>query len=174
MKAYFTVPLNGWAQGRKHFRSHADKAFFAQFENPEILDADIDVTWEAEKTSRGILVDGRLDGTLTVLCDRCLEEVALPAGADFSLRLVFDTEAAPLEEEDGRESLRIDPADTEADLGQVVYDYACLSLPVRRVHPEGECNPQAVKHLGASQKEISRPETNAPFAVLEALMKQKK
>ncbi len=174
MENNFTVPLNGWAQGRKEFHSHADKAFFAQFENPEILDADIDVVWEVEKTAREILVDGRLEGTLTVLCDRCLEELALPASSEFSLRLVFGPEEdAP--EDDGRETLVLDPSEPEADLSQVVYDYSCLSLPVQRVHPDGGCNPDAVKHLGAERPENEGKETvSSPFAGLEELMKNKK
>ena len=39
------------------------------------------------------------------------------------------------------------PEGDELDLGQDVYDFVCISLPIQRVHPEGECNQETTKYL---------------------------
>jgi uncharacterized metal-binding protein YceD (DUF177 family) len=39
------------------------------------------------------------------------------------------------------------PEDDELDLSQDVYDYVCTSLPLQRMHPEGECNQETTKYL---------------------------
>ena len=49
----------------------------------------------------------------------------------------------------------------------------CLSLPVQRVHPEGECNPDAVRYLSSEdeQGEDSQgKDASLPFASLKDLM----
>ena len=126
MKEDFTVPLNGLAPGRTRFHASAGKTFFAQFENAEVLDADVEVSWEVEKTARELLVDGELEGTLTVVCDRCLEDLALPVVSSFALRIVFVAgETAEEEDADGRETVYADPALPAFDLSQTVY----LRLP---------------------------------------------
>ena len=35
----------------------------------------------------------------------------------------------------------LNPAETEVNLTQYIYESIVLSLPYQRVHPEGECNP---------------------------------
>ena len=174
MKEAFSVPLNGLAPGRTRFHASAGKTFFAQFENAELLDADVKVSWEVEKTARELLVDGDLEGTLTVVCDRCLEDLVLPVVSSFALRIVFGAgEAAEEEDADGRETVYADPSLPGFDLSQTVYDYACLALPVQRVHPDGECNPDAVKHLHSESIEQKPEEGSSPFAALGELMKKK-
>ena len=108
--------------GRSEFKWHADREFFASFENTEILDADLEVVAEVDYEDRAVDIQCRIDGTVVVICDRCLEELTLPVHTSF-------------EESE------------ELDLRQDVYDYVCISLPMQRIHPEGECNGETVKYL---------------------------
>jgi uncharacterized metal-binding protein YceD (DUF177 family) len=66
-----------------------------------------------------------------------------------------------------------DPA--ALDMRQVVYDYVYMSLPIQRVHPEGECDPETVKYLSAGEPvEEETPEETSPFAALGMLLNKKK
>ena len=96
-----------------------------------------------------------LGGTVTVPCDRCLEPLQVPVEEDPSE--VFETE---LLKEDW-------------DLSQAVYDYICLSLPMQRVHPEGECNPDTVRFLGQGERENEEAAPSSPFAALKGLFESK-
>ena len=39
------------------------------------------------------------------------------------------------------EVMWISPADGEVELAQYIYESIVLAMPYRRVHPDGECNP---------------------------------
>lgn len=110
-----------------HCSWHLDGSFFSAFEGTEILDADLDV--EAEITDDwSVCVSCSINGSVKVLCDRCLGELTLPVEAAFEL-----------------EDCQVGAA---LDLSQDIYDFVCTSLPLQRVHPEGGCDPDVVAHLG--------------------------
>ena len=97
------------------------------FGNTEILDAEVEV--RAAVTNHGLTVDAACDisGSVTVACDRCLEDLVIPVETSFEETYT--------------------PEGDELDLGQDVYDFVCISLPLQRVHPEGECNQETTKFL---------------------------
>ena len=123
----FVVNLNELGRGVSSLGQSAGKEFFESFGNQEILDADIKV--EATVNNRGVSVDvdAQIDGSVTVLCDRCLEPLVIPVETDFQ-----ETYA---------------PEGAELDFSQEVYDFICISLPLQRVHEDGQCNPDTTKFL---------------------------
>lgn len=169
--------MNGLAQGGTSFRWSAGREFFAKFENSEILDADLEVEADVEKSGDFIGVDCRIDGDVTVICDRCLEDLLMKVETGFALSVKFGAES--VEEggelmDGGREIVFLPESDSDLDLSQVVYDYVCLSLPVQRVHEEGGCNPEALKYL-SSEEEVAGQETvSTPFENLKNLLEKQK
>ena len=123
----FVVQLTSLAPGTNHLEWHAGAEFFEGFGNVDILDADLEVT--AHVLSRGLTVEVSctLTGSVTVACDRCLEDLVIPVDTAFEETYT--------------------PEGGELDLSQDVYDYVCTSLPLQRVHPEGECNQETTKYL---------------------------
>ena len=172
----FIVPLNGLASGRTPFRWHAGGQFFSGFENSEILDADLVVDVVVEKSGRYVGVDVDIDGTVVVACDRCLGDLELPVSVSpsFSVKFGEAPEDKSFGAEGDREILFLPESDTDMDLSQIVYDYVCTSLPLSRVHPEGECDPETVKYLHSEDEgadaEPAAQEGN-PFAALKDLLK---
>ena len=166
----FVIPLNGLTQGGTQFDWRAGKQFFGSFDNSEILDADLEVAVHVEKASRFFGVDCTVRGSVTVPCDRCLEALELPVDTGFSLSIKFGEEASCADAGD-REIVMVSEDSAEFDLAQYVYDYVCVSLPLRRVHPDGECNPEVLKYLGAETVADRTPVSGSPFAALKDLLK---
>jgi uncharacterized metal-binding protein YceD (DUF177 family) len=123
----FVVNLTSLAPGKNRFEWHAGAEFFEAFGNADILDADLEVT--AEVVSHGLTAEVAcgIAGSVTVACDRCLEDLVIPVETSFEENYT--------------------PEGGELDLSQDVYDFACISLPLQRVHPEGECNQETTKYL---------------------------
>ena len=171
MNDKFIIPLNGLAAGITEFSWQAGKEFFDSFENSEILDAHLDADVRVEKSGRYIGVDCDVRGQVTVECDRCLEELEMPVDLDILLSVKFgDAESSDETQEGERDVIFLPVDNTELDMKQVVYDYVCLSLPLQRVHEEGECNPDAVKYLEEQEvKEVSEEADKNPFAALKGL-----
>ena len=172
MNDEYIVPVNGLAQGGTQFRLQAGKAFFGQFGNPEILDADVQVVVTVLKTGRTVEVDCDIEGRVTVPCDRCLGDLELPVSTRALLR-VGEAAEEDGSEQDGREIVLADTPDGGLDLAQVIYDYVCTSLPLHKVHPDGGCDPSVQRYLNVSEpeKEISAPAEDNPFSALKNLFK---
>ena len=173
----FIVPLSGLAPGRTQFQWHAEGQFFSGFENSEILDADLVVCAEVEKSGHTVGLDLDIEGSVVVACDRCLADLSVPVSERRSFTIKFGDYQADeqSDEEDGREVIMVPDTDSDLDLSQVVYDYVCISLPLSRVHPEGECDPETVKYLGSedSATEDDPAAADSPFAALKDLFEKK-
>ena len=167
----YIIPLNGWAAGEREYHWQAGLKFFQTFDNAEILDSAVDVEARAVKSGHYIGVDLDIRGSVTVPCDRCLEDLTLPVEAYPAFSVKFGEEDASEEEmrEGSREILILSTSDTELDMSQAIYDYVCLSLPMQRVHAEGECNPDTVRFLGHEPENEEAGDTNSPFAALKGL-----
>ena len=187
----FLIPLNGLASGRKRFCWNVGKMFFEDFGNAEILDASLSIEAEVEKCGREILVDGVVSGTVTVLCDRCMDELAFPVKTLISLEVRYDGRPGSEQAEDSgsdssegdlalREKIFLSPEEKELDMRQIIYDYVCLALPLQRFHEDGGCNPSSMKILssgiaikGASVKEDGEAAAENPFSALRDIFKEK-
>ncbi len=123
----FVVRLPDLGPGGKLFEWSAGREFFESFGNSEILDADIAVAATVKGRGLTVAVACEIGGSVTVECDRCLEDLRIPVETSFEETFTPDS--------------------GELDLSQDIYDYICTSLPLRRVHPEGECNGETTKYL---------------------------
>ena len=123
----FVVNINSLGTGVKTLNAVADRQFFDSFGNTEILDACVNVDMSLRSRAGSVDVSCKIKGRLTVPCDLCLEPVSLEVESGFEDSYV--------------------PEGMELDLSQDVYDYIITALPMRRVHPEGECNEETTKYL---------------------------
>ena len=165
----FIIPLSGLAAGQTEFSWVIGKEFFQSFGNTEVLDAQISVDVVAEKSGRYIGVDCEVEGKLTVECDRCLEALELPVETSILLTVKYGSGDSEEDHQEGeREIVFVPEDDAQLDMSQIVYDYVCLSLPMQRCHAEGDCNPEAVKHLLTGIREAEAgDDANNPFAALK-------
>ncbi|HCY72965.1 MAG TPA: hypothetical protein DHU75_02205 [Rikenellaceae bacterium] len=123
----FVVDLSSIGAGAKAFSAIADKQFFDKFENAEILGAHIEVDYSVKNKGASVDVSCRMVGEVKVPCDLCLEPVTIPVDTEFEENYI--------------------PQGNELDLSQDIYDYVVTSLPLRRVHPDGECNEETTKYI---------------------------
>ena len=123
----FVAQLRTLRTGTSEFVWKAGRQFFEEFGDSGILDADITVTARVSNHGLTIGVKAAIAGSVTVPCDRCLENLVIPV--DTSFEETYTPESDIL------------------DISQEVYDYVLTSLPMVRVHPEGECNGETTKYL---------------------------
>ena len=172
MNDKFIIPLNGLAAGESRFSWSAGKEFFESFENSEILDAELNISVRVEKSGRYLGVDCEVEGKVIVECDRCLDELEMPVDSSICLSVKYGSEENDeMHQEDEREIVFIPEDCAELDLSQVIYDYVCLSLPMQRVHEEGECNPAVMKYYDAPVENEGGEDTASPFAALKDMFK---
>lgn len=145
---HYSIPWKGLKNGAHHFDFEVDDRFFKAFEESGILGGNAKVSVNMEKSATMLMLDFSITGTVTVECDRCLEDLALPVDYSGALKVKFSDE---IEDYDG-EVMWINPADGELQLGQYIYESILLSLPYQKIHgddPDGSqlCNPEMLSRF---------------------------
>ena len=127
--------------------------FFESFGGGDVVDAALDVKVDVTKSSGWIKVDCNIVGEVVVECDRCLAELRLPV--DISAPFTVKFSSVQMEDEDveyGDDVIVLGPSEGELDMSQTIYDYVMTNIPLKKVHPEGECDPVMLEKM----KEILR------------------
>ncbi len=134
-RGLYIIPFKGLSLGSHSFDWTIDRRFFAAYEKSEIDDAFINVHVTLMKHTRFLELDFLLEGWAETECDRCLDLLKLDIASENKMYVKFGDDAS---EDDADDSdVLILPLDEDhVDVAQYIYEYAHLSLPLRRVHPD--------------------------------------
>ena len=132
----YKLMLKSLPLGKHQFEYHLSKQFFANMENSDVRDADVKVDLEVDHSNDAYQLAFHLTGTLTVLCDRCLDELPLDVDATYDLTVKYGDDY-----DNESDSLLIIPeSDNYLNVAYMIYDTAVLAIPPRDVPPQGKCN----------------------------------
>ena len=133
----YSIAYKGLKNGLHEFDFKVDGGLFAAEENTEIKGGECDVHVSLEKSESMLEIGVAINGYVITECDRCLEDCKVPIEYEGTLMVKFSDE---IRDYDG-EVMWISPADGEVELAQYIYESIVLAMPYRRVHPDGECDP---------------------------------
>ncbi len=137
------IIFKGLSNGKHPFSFELDSSFFKQFEGAEIEQGNLTAEVVLEKLSALMQLSVTIRGTVTVPCDRCLDDLLLAVNTNGALTVRFD-KAGETQDDD---VIILDPAESEIDLSQYFFDSIHLALPLQRIHPNGQCNPEMIAKL---------------------------
>ena len=154
----YAIAWKGLKNGTYRFDFKVDNALFEAYGSTDIKDGDLSVGVTLERGESMLSLQTVIRGTVTVACDRCLEDCRLPVAFDGTLLVRFSDEVADY---DG-EVMWISPAEGEVSLAQYIYESIVLSLPYQRVHPEGECDADMLHRFRIVSQEEFRTRRRNP------------
>ena len=128
-----------------------DGSFFASFEMSEINNASINVGLTLVKHTRFLELNFVFNGWAEVNCDRCLDPVKIDIASDTRMFVSFGEDAGH-SGSDEHDVIVLPYDEDRLDVAQYLYEYAHLSLPLRRVHPDDDhgqsgCNAEMISKL---------------------------
>jgi uncharacterized protein len=144
----YTLPFSGLSEGKHQFDFEVDDRFFAEFETSEVEKGNLKIGVQLEKRSTYLRLTFSISGVVSLICDRCLENFDYPVESTRALLVKFSEKQV----EDEAELIYLHPTDFQVEIAQYIYEFVILSLPIRRVHPDGEdgtslCDPVMLKKL---------------------------
>ena len=142
-KNEFLIPVSGLALGSHSYQFEINDGFFAEREYSEIQQGKVTVGLDIDRQETLMVLHFGIEGTVRVVCDRCADEFDLPIRDEREFFLKLGTENA--QESDDVEVISADQADY--DVSSLVYEFIILAIPMHRVHPEGQCNPEVMAML---------------------------
>jgi uncharacterized metal-binding protein YceD (DUF177 family) len=144
MRSPFVIPFVGLKLGTHRYEFEVKDEFFSDFDYTEIQHGNVHVVMDLNKSATMLVLTFELTGTITVPCDRCLEDMDTQIKTSFRQIIKFsDTET----DEDDDELTYVPTGEYEIDVKQYIFNFIALSIPARNAHPDGECNPETLKKL---------------------------
>ena len=133
-----------------------DNSFFESLDQQEVKGGQLTATLTLRQRLAGNYdATCTIEGVVTVVCDRCLEDLSLPVQVNETFTL---KEASAADDEDDEQ--RIIPADGIYDIGWELYQLIELSLPVMRVHDVADCNPYFTNRIQREEEEDNPQQQN--------------
>jgi uncharacterized protein len=100
--------------------------FFTEFDIPAEIAEPIVTSLTARKAPEGVLLEGSLQGTITLPCDRCTEPTQIPVAAEFES---FEELNPPEDDAQGPQFLRLRDGELELDAAGFLWQHIALQLP---------------------------------------------
>ena len=136
-----------------------DNHFFTALDGSELRQGTLHVSVSIRKATGFFELQFHTEGTVTVTCDRCLDDMDQPISTDN--RLVAKLGAAYSEEDD---VITLPEDEGILDTSWLIYEFIMLAIPIKHVHAPGKCNPvmsQVLEELSTDRS--SDEESNQPI-----------
>lgn len=158
----FIISFGSLSSGEHEFEFEVNDAFFQRFEQSIIQKGNVDVLVVIERKDNMLLLDFTLEGTVSVSCDRCIENLEL----DIEGYNELIVKIGEVNEELSENVVMISSKEHEIDVSQFIYEFISLMIPMRNVHDENEsgvgCDPEILKEIEKHINHITDATTNDP------------
>lgn len=164
---HFSLPYIGMKDGFHSYLFEAGNDFFAEFENSPIVDGTFSIKVDVDKRPGLSELTFYIDGKVAATCDRCLADIQLPVCGEYDLLVkVSNTEVNDVD------VIYIKDDQAHLYLGQVIYEFVCLSLPLTNIYDCASdipkpCSEEVLNKLNTS--DIATEEPNQTLNIWNSL-----
>lgn len=134
MPERYAIQLSGLQEGHNFFDFAVDTSFFDLFEESEVKEGCLTASVDILKRKSFYELTLSIEGTVNVVCDRCLDSFAMPIKTQ--KLLIIKQGFNNVEDEEDDDIIVLQGQKTLLDLKQYIYDFIIISLPLQRVHPD--------------------------------------
>ncbi|AEA43243.1 YceD family protein [Fluviicola taffensis] len=150
----FIIPFVGLKIGTYSYEFDINKSFFEGVEETLIEDAKVRVDLVFEKKETMMIAEFSLSGTVSTPCDRCNDPMDMQIHGDYRIVYKFGTEIS-----EDENLIILHPETFELNVSAPIYELVVISLPARKIHPQGECNEEVMGLYNKYIVNANEPET---------------
>lgn len=140
----YEVRLASLPEGKYEQDFVCDSSLFRMMDNDEVSSADVNVHLTVERRHGSYELTFDCRGTMTVACDRCLDDLSVPVDTIYRMRVRYGEQY----DDTGEDLLILPERQTTLDVAPIIYTTLMLCIPLHKVHAAGECNPEMLARLG--------------------------
>lgn len=157
----FDIAFVGLKPGIHEFNYVVDDKFFADFKEADFTNCHATVKLILEKNTSHMMLKFDIDGSVSVVCDRCQNPLVLLLWDEFNLviKQVENPEEMNENEEDA-DIFYISRTESHIHLADWIYEFVMLSIPNQRMCNDEEiggpqCNQQVLAMLQKMKNRVS-------------------
>ena len=132
----YKIPLRTLAPGVHTYEYELDRKFFEAIDGEEVKKGNVNVILNVRRTSSSFELNFDIEGVINVSCTRCLDDMKLDVDTESRLIVKFGSEYS----EESDEIVIIPEVEGEINIAWFLYEFIALTIPIKHVHPRGECN----------------------------------
>ena len=132
----YNIPLKNLSPGVHTYEYELDNKFFEAIDGDEVRKGDVSVILNIKKTSSIFEFVFDIKGAIKVPCTRCLDDMNLDVDTKNRLIVKFGKDYS----EESDEIVVIPEDDGEINIAWFLYEFIALTIPIKHIHPPGECN----------------------------------
>lgn len=118
--------------GRYTYNFKVEDDFFEKFENSPVSGGKGDITIDLDKQENMIHASISISVAVPLICDRSLKDFSYLVEERKEIVYKYGEQ----EEEIDDELIVITRNTQRIDLSQLIYEFICIALPMRRIHPD--------------------------------------
>ena len=147
-QSFYNIAFKGLSEGKHIFEYEIDDKFFSEFGGDIVDEGSVNVRITLEKQSSLMILWFDVEGIVHVQCDRCLEMYDQPISGSERIFVKFGEK----EFVEGDDVIWVSTNDYQLNVAQLIYEFICLAIPIKRVHPDDEsgnttCDPAMIEKL---------------------------
>jgi uncharacterized metal-binding protein YceD (DUF177 family) len=131
MAKEFSVNILGLSKSVHRFEFELNEDFFKRYGQEVVANGKFTTQVSLDKRETFIEADFTINGSAFLVCDRSLEEFDFPVA--IHKKVVFKYGEVPQEVSD--EIIIITQDQDRLDLGQLMYEFIALQIPMKKLHP---------------------------------------
>ena len=132
----YNISLKNLSFGTHTYAYDLDRKFFEAIDGDEVRKGNVKVMVTVKRTSSTFEFDFELKGVVQVPCTRCLDDMNQEVDTRNRLIVKFGKEYS----EESDEIVVIPEEEGEINIAWFLYEFVALCIPIKHVHPAGECN----------------------------------
>ena len=134
----FSVSILGLSKEVHPFEFQLGEDFFKKYGQEVVTDGKFTARVTLDKKETFIEADFKIEGNALLNCDRSLDEFEYPIS--ISKQVVFKYGDEPKEVSD--EIIIITHDQQKLDVGQLMYEFIALEIPIKKLHPRFQQEPE--------------------------------
>ncbi len=136
----YIIPFVGLKIGNHVFEYDVATSFFESFDYSIVDGGNVKVVLNLEKKETMMIGKFHLEGAVNTSCARCNEPMEVAIEGDYQLIYKFGDEIS-----DDEMLIVLEPSTYELDIKDSIYEFISVSLPIRTIHKDGDCNPEMLE-----------------------------
>lgn len=168
MKA-FSVDIVGLGNKVHEYEFKVDEQFFKHYGTELIEKGRLETAIKLDKRETMIEAHFNISGTVQLICDRSLEAFDHPVNVDKMVVFKYGHQEVELSDE----IILITHETPQIDLGQFIYEFVALEVPMKKLHPRFQNEATEEGDTIIYRSELSKDEQSETDPRWDALKKLK-
>ncbi len=138
----YNIILKEIVDGVRVFEFDLDDTYFAKIDSPEVKKGKVKAKVSVQKKIATYELAFKLEGIILIPCNRCLDDMEQAIKHEEKIEVKFGSTYA-----EENEIVVVPEAEGSINIAWFLYEFIVLNIPIKHVHPPGECNKTMVDKL---------------------------